>query len=130
MSPEASWKDAGIGPFRPDGQQYAAMRIHQYPKDRYSLIQDRAELYLATEDRTLRVLIPNHEGGVRPYAWTRDGKQVIYWRADEWSASIWADGIRLYAIPATGGPERKLGVSSLVHADMLDLALLLVISSS
>lgn len=122
MSPEASWKDAGIGPFRQDGQQYAAMRVLQYPKDRYGLIQDRAELYLATEDRTLRVLIPNHEGGMRPYAWTRDGTQVIYWRADEWSASIWADGIRLYAIPATGGPERKLGVSSLVHADMLDLA--------
>jgi hypothetical protein len=49
-------------------------------------------------------------------------RPVIYWRADKWSASIWADGVDLYAILAAGGPERKLGVSSLVHADMLDLA--------
>ena len=120
-SPETSWKDAGIGPFRPDGQQYAATRIHQRPVDRQGN-QNRAELYIATENGTLRVLIPNHEGGIRPYCWTRDGKQVIYWRADEWSASIWADGVDLYAIPAAGGSEQKLGVSSLVHADMLDLA--------
>jgi len=121
-SPDALWKDAGVGPFRPDGQQYAAMRIRQHPTDRQGLNQDRAELYAATEDRTLRVLIPNHEGEIRPYSWTRDGTQVIYWSADNWSASIWADGIDLYAIPAAGGRERKLGVSSLVHADMLDLA--------
>jgi len=121
-SPVALWKDAGVGPFRPDGQQYAAVRIHQHPADRYGLRQDRAELYLASENRTFRVLIPNNEGEIRPYSWTRDGQQVIYWRAAEWSASIWADGIDLYAIPASGGPERKLGLSSLVHADMLDLA--------
>src|SRR5581483_10874815 len=30
-SPDALWKDAGVGPFRPDGQQYAAMRIRQHP---------------------------------------------------------------------------------------------------
>lgn len=47
-SPEASWKDAGIGPFRPDGQQYAAMRIH-HPVDRQRLNQDRAQLYIATK---------------------------------------------------------------------------------
>ena len=121
-SPDALWKNAGIGPFSPDGQQYAAERVNRRPVDANGLNQDRAELYLATQDRTLRVLIPNHEGEIRPYSWTRDGNQVIYWRAGEWSASIWADGIDLYAIPSTGGPERKLGVSSLVHDDMLDLA--------
>jgi Tol biopolymer transport system component len=121
-SPDASWKNAGVGPFRPDGQQYAAMRIHQHPADRNGTNQDRAELYLAAENRTLRTLIPNHEGEMRPYSWTRDGKELIYWRADEWSASIWADGVDLYAIPSAGGPQRKLGVSSLVHEDMLDLA--------
>ena len=121
-SPDALWKDAGAGPFRPDGQQYAAVRINQHPADRHGLNRDGAEFELAAENLTLRVLIPNHEGEIRPYSWTRDGKQVIYWRADEWSASIRADGLDLYTIPAAGGPERKLGVSSLVHADMLDLA--------
>jgi len=111
-SPDALWKDAGVGPFRPDGQQYAATRIRQ----------DRAELYVGSQDRTLRVLIPNNEGEIRPYSWTRDGKQVIYWRADEWSASMWADGVELYTIAASGGTERKLGVSSLAHTDALDLA--------
>ena len=121
-SPDAVWKDAGVGPFRADGRQYAAMRVHRRPPDEQPLNRDRAELYVATETQTLRVLISNHEGEIRPYSWTRDGNQVIYWRAAEWSASRWADGIDLYAIPASGGPERKLNVSSLAHTDMLDLA--------
>jgi hypothetical protein len=112
-SPDAVWKDVGVGPFGPDGHQYAAVRMHG---------QDRAELYVATENRTSRVLIPKNEGEIRPYSWTRDGKEVIYWRADEWSASIWADGVGLYAISAAGGAERGLGLASLVHADMVDLA--------
>ena len=121
-APEALWKDSGVGPFRPDGQQYAAVRIHHYPADRYGLNQDRSELYVATEDRTVRVLIPNNEGEIRPHSWTPDGKQVIYWRAREWSGSIWADGVGLYAISASGGVDRELGLASLVHADMLDVA--------
>jgi Tol biopolymer transport system component len=121
-SPEAFWKDAVVGPFRPDGQQYAGVRIHQHPANRDGLNQDRSELYVAAEERTVRVLIPHNEGEIRPHSWTRDGKQIIYWRADEWSGSIWADGIGLYAISASGGAERELGVASLAHADMLDLA--------
>ena len=35
------WKDAGIGPFRADGQQYAAMRIHEDPADRHGVNGDR-----------------------------------------------------------------------------------------
>jgi hypothetical protein len=120
--PEAVWKDSAIGPFRADGQQYAAMRIHAHPPDRYGLNQDRAELYVGTENRALRVLVSDNEGEIRPCCWTRDGKQVIYWRADEWSASMWSDGVDLYTIPAEGGTQRKLGLSSLVHPDMLDLA--------
>lgn len=95
------------------------------PKDTYGLNQDRAELYvgsLGAQSQTLRVLIPNHEGDIRPYAWTRDDKLVLYWRADEWSASIWTDGIEMYAIPISGGPERKLGIAALAHDDVLDLA--------
>jgi hypothetical protein len=121
-SPDAVWKGAGVGPFRPDGQQYAAVRIYHRPPDRYGLNHDRSELYVATENRTLQVLIPKNEGEIQLHSWTRDGREVIYWRADEWSASIWADGMALSAIPATGGAERELGVVSLVHADLVDLA--------
>jgi dipeptidyl aminopeptidase/acylaminoacyl peptidase len=121
-SPDAFWKDAGVGPFAPGGQQYAAVRVHHRPPDRQGLNQDRSELYVASDDRTVRVLIPKNEGEIRPHSWTRDGRELIYWRADEWSASIWTDGIGLSAIPVAGGPERELGVASLVHADMVDLA--------
>ncbi len=39
-----------------------------------------------------QILLSN-EGDIAPYGWTRDGKSIVYWRADEWSASIWADGV-------------------------------------
>jgi WD40-like Beta Propeller Repeat len=114
-----------MGVFSPDGRQFAAERVHERPPDQYGLNEDRADLYVASvasPRQPERVLIANNEGDIQPYAWTRDGKLILYWRADEWSASIWADGIDMYAIPAVGGPERKLGVSVLAHDDMLDLA--------
>jgi hypothetical protein len=43
-SPDTVWKNAGIGPFSPDGQQYAAERVHQRPVGANGLNQDRAEL--------------------------------------------------------------------------------------
>ena len=81
------------------------------------------ELYrasFAAPDKVETLL--SSEGDIAPYGWTRDGKSVVYWRAPELSASIWADGVALYSIPASGGPERKLGVSALKHRDVLSLA--------
>jgi dipeptidyl aminopeptidase/acylaminoacyl peptidase len=114
-----------MGVFSPDGRQFAAERVHERPPDQYGLNRDRADLYMASvasPNRPERVLIANNEGAIQPYAWTRDGKLILYWRADEWSGSLWSDDVPMYAIPAAGGPERKLGISVLAHYDMLDLA--------
>ena len=122
-SPVALWKDAGLPLASPDAKQYAAKRIHQRPSGADGLYRATAELYVAslTAPEKSQVLLAN-EGDIRPHAWTRDGQSIVYWRADEWSASLWADGINLYPLPASGGAERKLGVSALVHDDVLALA--------
>jgi Tol biopolymer transport system component len=77
---------------------------------------------LASPHREPEVLVSNPEGALQPYRWTRDGKSVVYWRADEWSASLWCDGVALHSVSAAGGPARFLGVSVLAHEDVLDLA--------
>ena len=68
------------------------------------------------------MLIPNHEGHMQPYAWTRDGKSIVYWGAEEWSASIWGMAWICTWYRRREGLERKLGITALAHDDMLDLA--------
>jgi hypothetical protein len=123
-APEALWKDAGLPVFGPDGKQFAAVRIHKRPSSPDGLYQATAELYaasLAAPDKP-QVLLAN-EGAIEPYAWTRDGKSIVYWRSDDgWSGSFWSDGVDLYSISASGGTERKLGVKALAHDDILELA--------
>ncbi len=109
----------------PDGSRFAAVQVHHRPPDQYGLNRDKTELYIASAaapERKLKVLIPENEGAIRLFSWTRDGKSLVYWRADEWSGSLWADGVDLYTIPASGGAEHKLGAQALAHEDCLDLA--------
>ncbi len=40
----------------------------------------------------------------------------------DFSASLMADGLELFSVPADGGSPRSLGVSTLVHNDMLSLS--------
>jgi Tol biopolymer transport system component len=123
-SPVALWKDAGLPLASPDAKLYAAKRIHERPSSPDGLYQATAELYAASvaAPHKARVLLSN-EGAIQPYAWTRDGKAILYWRSDDgWSASVWSDGVDLYSIPASGGAERKLGVTALAHDDILEMA--------
>ena len=119
------WKSSGLPLFSANGEQFARVEMHERPADQYGLNRDKTELYVASAaalGRKSKVLIPENEGGIQLYAWTRDGKSLIYWRASEWSGSLWSDGVDLYSMPAAGGPERKLGVEALAHDDVLDLA--------
>ena len=117
------WKDSGLPVASPDGQRFVAIRVRERPKDANGLYQATAELYTVSfaAPGKAQILVSN-DGDIAPWGWTRDGKSIIYWRASEWSASIWADGIDLYSIPLSGGPETKLGVTALHHNDLLDLA--------
>lgn len=122
-SPVALWKDSGLPLPSPDGKQFASVRTREKPSSPNDSDAATAELYtasFASPDKT-EVLLSN-EGDIEPYAWTRDGKSIVYWRADEWSVSVWSDGVDLYSISASGGPERKLGIPALSHDDVLDLA--------
>jgi Tol biopolymer transport system component len=54
-----------------------------------------------------------------PCVWTRHGESVVFWEDSDFSASIMADGLELFRIPAAGGAPRSLGLSTLVRPDML-----------
>ncbi len=117
------WNNSGSPVASPDGQRFVSVRVHERPKDPNGLYQATAEFYAASfaAPGNAQVLLSN-EGDIAPYGWTRDGKSIIYWRAEVWSASLWADGIDLYSISLSGGSERKLGVAALHHQDLLDFA--------
>jgi len=120
-----SWKTEGLPLYSPKGDVYARWEIHERPADEYGLNRDKTELYIAPAgepERKARVLIAENEGAIQLYAWTRDGASLIYWRLGEWSASAWCDGVELYSMSAAGGPERKLGVTTLAYDDMLSLS--------
>lgn len=68
------------------------------------------------------VLASKYLTGFLPYAWTRDGKSIIYWEDPDFSASALADGLKLFRIGALGGSPQELGVMVLVSNDMLALS--------
>jgi hypothetical protein len=107
------------GVFAPDGQHYVFSRVVPGKSGDDSRI---GQLCLAALDCEPKVLVKNEQGEMQPYAWTRDGKSVIYWSGDEFSASLWSDGVPLKSANVESGMVRDLRVSVLAHEDMLDLA--------
>ncbi len=51
--------------------------------------------------------------------WSRDGRFLIFWQGEWLSASMLADGVPLYSLPAGGGEPLKLVDTVLVHDDFL-----------
>jgi Tol biopolymer transport system component len=49
--------------------------------------------------------------------WSLDGQHILFWQGDILSASLLADGVPLYSLPADGGEPLKLVDSVLVHSD-------------
>jgi len=54
--------------------------------------------------------------------WSLDGQHIIFWQGDILSASMLADGVALYGLPAGGGESTKLADTVLVHDDFVALA--------
>jgi len=69
-----------------------------------------------------KVLVSKYSSGQVPCAWTGNGEQILYWEDPDFSASVAADGLELFRISADGGSPRSMGVSTLVHNDMLSLS--------
>ena len=65
-----------------------------------------------------KVLV-SKDSGQFPCVWAGNGKQILFWEDPDFSASAMADGLELFGVPADGGPPRSMGVSTLVHNDML-----------
>jgi Tol biopolymer transport system component len=51
--------------------------------------------------------------------WSLDGQHIFFWQGDVLSASIMADGVALYSLPAGGDEPIKLVDAVLVHGDFL-----------
>ena len=60
-------------------------------------------------------LFSQNEGFQMPYAFTRDGKSVLYWDSDEITADI--DALDVFRVPLSGGAPQRLGVSTMVNED-------------
>jgi len=76
-------------------------------------------LTLETPDSRPRVLCSEYLAGKIPCAWSRNGEYIVFWEDPDFSASVMADGLELFRIPAGGGPAQSLGISTLVRDDML-----------
>ncbi|MGI6206756.1 MAG: TolB family protein [Anaerolineae bacterium] len=59
------------------------------------------------------------EGDAILAGWTSDSRWVLYWQGPTVSASILADGVPLYAVPAKGGEPRQLVDTMLAYDDFL-----------
>jgi len=51
--------------------------------------------------------------------WSPDGQHILFWQGDILSASLQADGVPLYSLPAGGGEPIKLVDAALVHDDFV-----------
>jgi len=110
---QSEWKTGmpllkgGMPVFAPEGKRFAFARFEG----------EGSKLFVND-----REVVTNEEGEMQVYGWTHDGKWVVYWRAEELSASLWSDGVGLYAVAAEGGEQRDLKVKTLVDRDFLEFA--------
>lgn len=68
-----------------------------------------------------KVLFSKYLAAQFPVVWT--GDWVIFREDPDFSASLAADGLELYRLPASGGSPQSLGISAATDADMLSLSL-------
>jgi dipeptidyl aminopeptidase/acylaminoacyl peptidase len=68
------------------------------------------------------VLVSRYSSGQFPCVWSGNGQQILFWADPDFSASLMADGLALFGVPADGGSPRSMGVSTLVHNDVLSLS--------
>jgi Tol biopolymer transport system component len=99
--------------FSPDGQEIV------YGEARTGRL---CRLALPTPDGKPEVLNSAYPSGKIPCAWSRNGAYIVFWEDPDFSASLMADGLELFRIPAAGGPAQSLGLSTLVRTDMLSFS--------
>jgi dipeptidyl aminopeptidase/acylaminoacyl peptidase len=111
FSPDATeivYGDASINGRGPGGEPMRTGRL--------------CRLALQTPDSRPKVLGSEYLAGKIPCVWSRNGEYIVFWNDPDFSASVMADGLELFRIPAAGGPAQSLGISTLVHDDMLSFS--------
>jgi dipeptidyl aminopeptidase/acylaminoacyl peptidase len=68
------------------------------------------------------ILFSQYLNGAIACLWSGDGEQILFWVDPDFSASLAADGLDLYRVPAGGGTPQPVGVTSLLYEDMLSLS--------
>ena len=129
FSPRTGWSNpvkregVGLPVFNGDGSEFVysnAVRIGTGPGGEPMRNGQLCRTALgSTESKTLLsqyLVLPI------PYRWTRDSRFILYWKDPDFSASVIADGLALFRVPATGGQAEPLRVTTLVHQDLLALS--------
>ena len=100
-----SWAvpDAGSEFFSPSGGQ---IEVSSSP-----LLQTGSLLVLPASGGTPRTIISRTGYCQDPAGWTADGSRVLSWQDLDCSASLAADGLTLFAIPAVAGRPVSLGTT-------------------
>jgi dipeptidyl aminopeptidase/acylaminoacyl peptidase len=124
-APKLVNKEARVPVFSPDGTQFiyfTAIERGKGPSGEAMRDGQLCRVVLTGAKPEPQVLISKYLTGMIPYAWARDEKSVLYWEDPDFSESVRADGLDLFRIKASGGSPQALGVTVLVHDDMLALS--------
>jgi len=109
--------------FSPDGSEFVYESTIEKSKGAGGEpLRDGQLRRVRTEGGSPQTLLSRYSTGFVPYGWTRDSRYILYWEDPDFSASVQADGLELLRMPASAGKPQSLGVSSLVHQDLLALA--------
>jgi hypothetical protein len=83
-------------------------------------VQRKGRLWRAASDgsRAPVLLATKANAALIPAGWSGD-EWVLFWEDPDFSASIMADGLPLWQVAASGGDARPVGVTTLVHDDVL-----------
>lgn len=68
--------------------------------------------------REPKVLLSKYLSWPIPCVWSRDSASILYWEDPDFSASVAADGLQLFRVPAAGGPAQSLEVGTLLDDDL------------
>lgn len=101
----------------PDGQWIAYERVEQQPKQ--SLISQGLWKVSADGEQLAELYASGapEKGEAILAGWSLDGEHVFFWQGYILSASMLADGVALYSLPAGGGEPIKLVDTMLVYDD-------------
>ena len=69
-----------------------------------------------------RMLFSEHMVNLIPARWTPNGRELLFWKDPDFSASLIADGLDLFRISMEGGKPRETMANTLVHSDVLQFS--------